>query len=113
MEMANDKTNSRGRITISMFLPRDLPFVPPAVDSSLITREAIRVSTLAAPRETINPPTELLTMVLTAVVIVEITIAPPIQSYSDYTTVCLHRFNRPDSEKGEVAMNFQARRAKG
>jgi hypothetical protein len=66
------KTNTNGEITISRLLPNVFNLGLPAGASSFITSAHIKVTTPAIPSEAIRLTAELLVMVLTVVVTVEI-----------------------------------------
>ncbi len=74
MEIINEKTKSRGKITVSRFRPKIISRPPAPAKISFIESDPMSIITAAAPIDAARPnAAELLTMVLTVVVTVEIT----------------------------------------
>jgi len=73
METINDKTKSSGKMTVSRFRPKIISRLPAPAKITFIESDPINVTTAATPSEANKPTTaELLTIVLTVVVTVEI-----------------------------------------
>jgi len=72
MTMMKKKTKSRGKITISKFLPNNLKPAGPTVASCLVSNEVFITTTPAPIKAAAKLTAELLIMVLIVVVTVEI-----------------------------------------